>query len=86
MSEVGRALEAKRKRPSSGGRGVIPSLWRGQIVEVYGDGRVSVVVPSLLGDENVQVACLYAGPAIGDRVIVGAIEGRTDDLIVMIPG
>lgn len=86
MSEISRALTASQRKPSGGGRGVIPSLWRGEIVEVYADGRVSIVVPTLLGDQTITTTALYTDPARGHRVIVGAIEGRTDDLIVIAPG
>ena len=71
---------------ASSGRQAIPSIWRGTIVEIYADGRVSAVVPSLFEDQAINMPCVVAGLVIGDRVLVAAIEGRADDLIVIAPG
>jgi hypothetical protein len=76
----------RSKPQSSSGRGAIPSIWRGTISETYADGTVAVVVPSLYGDQAVRVPCVVAELAPGDRVLIAAIEGRRDDLIVITPG
>jgi hypothetical protein len=65
------------------GRGIIPSVWRGEIAETYTDGTVAVLIPGLYEDQAVRVPCVVAGPLPGDRVIVGAVEGRKRDLVVI---
>ena len=74
------------RRPAPGGRGAIPSIWRGEIVELYADQTVAALIPSLYGDQAMRVPCVVAGLVAGDRVLVAAIEGRSDDLIVIPPG
>lgn len=74
------------RRVQATGRGSIPSAWRGRIVEMYTDQTVAAVIPSLYGDQAMRVPCVVAGLAVGDRVILLAIEGRSDDLIVIAPG
>jgi hypothetical protein len=75
------------QRPvASSGRGAIPSIWRGNIVEVYSDQTVAALVPSLYGDQAHRMPCVVAGLVVGDRCLVAAIEGRADDLIVIAPG
>lgn len=86
MSAIREALNASNKRPSGAGRASIPSLWRGEIVEAYSDGTVSALVPSLLGPETVRMPSAIADLTPGDRVVIGAIEGRTEDLVVIIRG
>ena len=83
-SALAQAMNTKARQPS--GRGAIPSIWRGEIVEMYGDGRVAAVVPSLYGDQAVSMPCVVAGLAVSDRVLIAAIEGRRDDLVVIAPG
>lgn len=73
-------------RPSTSGRGAIPSIWRGSVAEIYTDGTVAALVPSLYGDQAVRMPCVVAALAVGDRVLIAAIEGRRDDLIVLAPG
>ncbi|QIN94351.1 minor tail protein [Arthrobacter phage Abba] len=80
MSAVAEAL---RKKPTSGAVS-ISELWRGQVAEVFADGTAQVIVPHLSGDEPVgRIESLVPNLAIGARVIVGAIEGRRDDLVVL---
>ncbi|WNN95974.1 minor tail protein [Arthrobacter phage Hirko] len=67
----------------SSGRGTIPSVWRGIIVETYDDGTVAALVPSLFGDQAVRMPTIVTGLLQGASVIVGAVEGRRDDLVVM---
>jgi len=81
---LGQALQ--QKRTASSGRGAIPSIWRGTIVEIYTDGTVAAVIPSLYGDQAIRMPCVVAGLVVDDRVLVAAIEGRRDDLIVLAPG
>lgn len=85
MGALGQALGAGKK-PSTSGRAAIPSIWRGTIVEVYDANRVAAVVPSLYGTEAVRMPCVVAGLAVDDRVLIAAIEGRRDDLVVLAPG
>jgi hypothetical protein len=81
------ALSQFRSRPpQASGRGAIPSVWRGIIVETYTDGTVGATVPSLFGDQAVRMPCVVAGLTVDARVLVVAIEGRSDDLIVIAPG
>jgi hypothetical protein len=68
------------------GRAAIPSIWRGRIVEVYTDQTVAALVPSLYGDQAMRMPCAVAGLTIGARVLIAAIEGRSDDLVVIAPG
>lgn len=86
MSAISEALKASNKPSSGQGRASIPSLWRGEIVEAYSDGTVAALVPSLLGDQSVRMPSAVSGLKPGDRVIVGAIEGRTDDLVTITRG
>jgi hypothetical protein len=74
------------RRPAPSGRAAIPSVWRGKIVELYTDQTVAALVPSLYGDQAMRMPCVVAGLAAGDRVLVVAVEGRADDLIVIAPG
>lgn len=83
---MGAFAQAVQPKKSSSGRGAIPSIWRGSLVEIYDEHFVAAVVPSLYGDEAVRVPCVVAGLAVGDRVLVAAIEGRRDDLVVIAPG
>lgn len=73
-------------RGASSGRAAIPSIWRGNIVELYADQTVAATIPSLYDDQAMHIPCVVAGLAVGDRVLVAAIEGRRDDLIVIAPG
>lgn len=84
MGAIQTALKAKQT--SASGRGAIPSIWRGSIVEFYADGTVAALVPSLYGDQAIRMPCVVAGLVVGDRVLIAAIEGRRDDLIVLAPG
>jgi hypothetical protein len=84
MGGLDKLINTPQKSPS--GRGLIPSLWRGVVQEAYSDNTVSVTVPSLLGDQAVRVPCVVAGTGPGSRVLVAAIEGRTSDLMVVLPG
>ena len=84
MSAIKTALRAKQT--STSGRGAIPSIWRGEIVEVYADGRVAALIPSLYGDQAINMPCVVADMTPGARVLIAAIEGRRDDLIVLAPG
>lgn len=82
----GLVIPAPKRAPAASGRGAVPSIWRGRIVELYADQTVAAVIPSLYGDQAMRVPCVVAGLAAGDRVLLAAIEGRADDLIVIAPG
>lgn len=86
MKGLTQALQAPASRRTSTGRGAIPSVWRGTIAETYDRGTVAVTVPNLLGDQAVRVPCVVAGLVPGDPVLLVAIEGRIDDLVVISPG
>ena len=75
-----------RPAPAPSGRGAVPSIWRGSIVELYADQTVAALIPSLYEDQAMRMPCVVAGLAPGDRVLIAAIEGRDDDLIVIAPG
>ncbi|QDK01904.1 minor tail protein [Arthrobacter phage Vibaki] len=68
---------------ASTGRGAIPSVWRGVIAENYGDGTVAALVPALLGDQAVRMPSIVTGLLQGASILVGAVEGRRDDLVVI---
>jgi len=68
------------------GRGVVEGIWRGRIVEQYADNWVSIVVPNLLNDQAVRAPCVVGGLTVGSLVLVAAVEGRIDDLVVIAPG
>lgn len=74
------------KPKSTSGRGAIPSIWRGQVVEVYADQTLAAVIPSLYGDQAMRMPYVVAGLEPGSRVLIAAIEGRSNDLIVIAPG
>lgn len=71
---------------AASGRGIIPSIWRATILEQYSDGTVSVTVPALLGDRAVRIPCVYDYAEVGMHVLVAAIEGRINDLMVITRG
>lgn len=85
MGALGDSLRSK-PASSSSGRGSIPSVWRGSIVETYDDGTVAARVPSLYGEEAVRIPTVVAGLTVGARVLIVAIEGRRDDLVVLTVG
>lgn len=67
--------------------GRIESVWRGAITEVLADGMVWVEVPALAGTEPLGPLPVFgtaaAGP--GAQVLVLAVGGRRDDLVVLPP-
>ncbi|WNM67267.1 minor tail protein [Arthrobacter phage Wyborn] len=81
MSAVGRATR------STSGSGVARTseLWRGSVAEVFADQTAQVIVPHLGDDVEPigRIPSLVPNLAVGARVIVGAIEGRVDDLVVL---
>ncbi|UGL61907.1 minor tail protein [Arthrobacter phage EastWest] len=78
------AIARKMRSTSTSGVGTISELWRGHVVEVFEDGSAMLVVPHLGGDDPIdRVPSLVRNLARGARVVVGAIEGRVDDLVVL---
>ena len=66
------------------GAGALEALWRGYVSEVYADGSVGVIVPRLTGDEPFErVPSIITGLALGEGVLVGFIEGRKGDTMVI---
>lgn len=63
---------------------MIPTGWRGFCARSDDQG-VYVVVPRLMGEEWVGPVQWLAGaqPVVGDQVLVVAVEGRKDDLVVV---
>jgi hypothetical protein len=84
VGALGDALRTKPAAPS--GRGAIPSIWRGEIVEIYTDGTVAALIPSLYGDQAIGMPCVVADMQPGARVLIAAIEGRRGDWVVIAPG
>ncbi|ASR80576.1 minor tail protein [Arthrobacter phage Jordan] len=69
---------------STTGAGRIESLYRGTVSEVFSDGTVQLIVPKLGGDSPIgRTPSLVRNLAIGASVIVGGVEGRIDDLVVL---
>lgn len=67
---------------SRSGRGAHPSLWLGTIVNITASA-VWVRVPQLAQDD-IQANSVIAGDlAPGDRVVVGLMEGRVDNIVVL---
>jgi len=75
--------EALAAPSSTTGRGALPSLWRGSIVEIYGDGTVAAVIPALLADDAVRMPSYVDGLIPGEQVVIAAVEGRVGDFIVV---
>lgn len=64
------------------GRGAHPSLWQGIIVNVTASA-VWVRVPQLAQDDIAATNTIAGVLAPGDRVVVGLMEGRVDNLVVL---
>ncbi|ASR78053.1 minor tail protein [Arthrobacter phage Timinator] len=78
------AISRTVRTTSGSGAERTSELWRGYVAEVYSDGSVNLVVPKLGGDEPIgRYPSLVDNLAIGANVIVGAIQGRVDDLVVL---
>lgn len=67
---------------SRSGRGAHPSLWLGIIVNVT-PSSVWVRVPQLAQDDIAATNTITSDLAPGDRVVVGLMEGRVDNLVVL---
>jgi len=67
------------------GAGAVEALWRGTVVEITAGGAW-VRIPRLTGDDPVGPLPTVPEVAAGDRVIVAAVEGRTDDLLILAVG
>lgn len=68
--------------PDRTGRGSHPSIWRGLVVNITAHA-VWVRVPTLASDDLTAVNTVPGDLAPGDRVIIGAVEGRVDNLVVI---
>lgn len=68
--------------PDRTGRGSYPSIWRGLVVNITAHA-VWVRVPTLASDDLTAVNTVPGDIAPGDRVIIGAVEGRVDNLVVI---
>lgn len=66
--------------------GLVPTVWRGTVLEVRGDGLVWVKVPALAGEEPLGPLPVF-GVVVpsGTSVLVLAVGGRRDDLVVLPP-
>lgn len=82
----GLVIPAPKRAPAASGRGAVPSIWRGVIVETYTDQTVAALIPSLYGDQAHRMPCVVAGLVKGDRCLIAAIEGRQGDWVVIAPG
>lgn len=82
MSAIYEAVSGRTPRKASG-QDAVPALWRGTVTEVRPDG-IWCTVPHLAGVHPLgPMPTAVPGLAVGARVIVAAIEGRKDDLIVL---
>ncbi|WP_427017879.1 hypothetical protein ACQCSX_04490 [Pseudarthrobacter sp. P1] len=82
MSALQDMMRSSNRTPQ-GGSNQVPALWRGTVTLVQ-DGRAWVLIPRLLGNaEAGPLPCVGPAPSVGASVIIGAIEGRLDDLIVL---
>lgn len=83
LSRVTKA--SRRARRHETGEERIPSIWRATVDVVRGD-QVYVRVPRLAGDSHLgPLPWTGARPGEGDRVVVAAVAGRRDDLIIINP-
>ncbi len=63
----------------------IPTLWRGTVKDVHTNGLVWVHVPRLAGETPIgPMPTAVAGLTPGASVIVAAIEGSRNDLMVLV--
>lgn len=72
----------KAFRPRQSG---LPGVMRGTVSAVQSDGRLWVTVPRISGSDSVGPlpTVVFPRPAVvGDGVLVQAVEGRREDLIV----
>lgn len=78
-STVLRSGTAKR----SSGEQRLPGLHRGEVVSL-GNGRAYFMLPRVTGTQvHGPYPYIPAGLQPGSKVLVGAIDGRMDDLIIM---
>lgn len=83
LSRVAHA--SRRARRHETGEERIPSIWRATVDVVRGD-QVYVRVPRLTGDSHLgPLPWAGARPDEGDRVVLAAVAGRRDDLIIINP-
>lgn len=81
MSAISDAVKGTTR--SASGQGAIPALWRGTVSEVRGTS-IWCTVPHLAGPHQLgPMPTAVPGLAVGARVIIAAIEGRKDDLMVL---
>lgn len=82
MSAIYDAVSGNSPR-RAGGQDTVPALWRGTVVEVTGAG-FWCTVPHLAGVHPLgPMPSAVQGVQVGSRVIVAAIEGRKDDLLIL---
>ena len=83
MSAMREAVLRAGTTKAVGGEKRLQGLHRGEIVNVAG-AHAYFILPRITGTQvHGPYASLVTGLAAGDRVLVGAIDGRIDDLIVM---
>jgi hypothetical protein len=81
MSAI-RGLVVGSARPATVSEG--PALWRGEIVEVLSSGLVWVMIQRMAGQDPVgPINATPRGLVPGDKVIVGAVGGDVNDLLVL---
>lgn len=69
-------------QPSRTGRGTNPSVWRGVVVNLT-PNAVWVRAPTLADDDLTATNTIPGDLTPGDRVIIAAVEGRVDNLVVL---
>lgn len=68
----------------TGGEQRLPGLHRGVVVDVDGAGRVYFTLPRVTGSQVLgPYPALVTGLVAEQRVLVGSIDGRIDDLVVL---
>lgn len=68
--------------PDRTGRGSHPSIWRGVVVNITANS-VWVRVPTLAQDDLTATNTVPGDIAPGDRVIIAAVEGRVENLVIV---
>ena len=86
-------LAGRETHRTERGANRIPAVWRGTVVFIRSEDSASgaragvyVRVPRLLKDQTLgPLPVVGTVPSVGDRVLVVAIEGRRDQLIILNP-